>query len=328
MKIFSLLIIFFISLNLTAQNLIPFNNGGKYGLCDIEGKLLLDAKYDETRFFSTKTNGYAVQENGKYGLMDKDLKLVIPFLSINPISESKDGYLVYISDKEVQYYSKNYQLTQKKTLENRTGNHGPLESVKDDDFSDSYSNEIVLALFNKKYPGKGKINVVSADNTYYELCSKTESNCKPLGIFLPRTSVFLMNNEKDEYKNVTWNSTISKYIILVKNGSEQYVIDQDKKVIFPSKEYDRLYIQKNYIGYKAKNSSSKKSVTHYYIISSGTTIENKFSSFDLAKTLMIDGRKFEVFRATINDYKNHRSDHVYIGENGKSYFKVDYEFDN
>ncbi|MBV6881448.1 WG repeat-containing protein [Epilithonimonas ginsengisoli] len=328
MKLYSAIIFVLINLNLSAQNLIPFNDGGKYGLCDIEGKLLLEPKYDETRFFSAKTNGYAVQENGKYGLMDKDLKLVIPFLSINPISESKDGYLVYISDKEVQYYSKNYQLTQKKNLESRTGTYGPLETIKDEDFSDSYSNEKVLALFNKKYPNKGKINVVSANNTYYELCSKTEGDCNPLGVFLPRISVFLMNNEKDVYKNVTWNPTISKYIILVKNGSEEYVIDQDKKVIFPSKEYDRLYIQKNYIGYKDKNSSSKKSVTHYYIISSGTTIENKFSAFNPAKTLTIDGRKFEIFRATINDYKTHRSDNVYIGENGKSYFKVDYEFDN
>lgn len=328
MKLYSAIIFVLINLNLSAQNLIPFNDSGKYGLCDIEGKLLLEPKYDETRFFSAKTNGYAVQENGKYGLMDKDLKLVIPFLSINPISESKDGYLVYISDKEVQYYSKNYQLTQKKNLESRTGTYGPLETIKDEDFSDSYSNEKVLALFNKKYPNKGKINVISANNTYYELCSKTEGDCNPLGVFLPRISVFLMNNEKDVYKNVTWNPTISKYIILVKNGSEEYVIDQDKKVIFPSKEYDRLYIQKNYIGYKDKNSSSKKSVTHYYIISSGATIENKFSAFNPAKTLTIDGRKFEIFRATINNYKTHRSDNVYIGENGKSYFKVDYEFDN
>lgn len=261
--------------------------------------------------------------------MNKDLKLVIPFTSINAISETSDGYLVYISEKEVHYYSKNYQLIQKKTLENRSVNYSPLEIVKDEDISHSYSNEKVLDLFNKKYPGKGNINVVSANNTHYELCSKTdEGKCKPLGVFLPKISVFLMNDETAVYKNVTWSPSISKYLILVENGSEKYVIDQDKKVIFPAKEYDRIYIQKNHIGYKDKNSSSKKSVTHYYIISSGTTIENKFSSFNPAKTLTIDGKKFDIFRAKINNYKTHKSDDVYIGENGKSYFKVDYEFDN
>lgn len=329
MKIYSFLIFLLINVSLPAQNLIPFNNNGKYGLCDTEGKLLLEAKYDDTNFFSPKTNGYPVKENGKYGLMDKDLKLVIPFISINPISESKDGYLVYISDKEVHYYSKNYELKQKKTFEGRTGNYGLLANVTDDDFSDSYSNEKVLALYNKKYPGKGNINVVSANNTYYELCKKSsEGACNPVGVFLPKISAFLLNDDKAVYKNVTWNPVISKYIIIVKNGTDQYVIDHDKTVILPPKEYDRIYIKKNHIGYKAKNSSSKKSFTHYYIISSRTIIENKFSSFDSAKTMTVGGKKFDIFRAKINDYKRHRSDDVYIGENGKSYFKVDYEFDN
>jgi hypothetical protein len=315
--------------SLNAQNLIPYNDNGKYGLCDINGKIELEPIYSDTNFFSVKTNGYAVQKDGKYGLLNKDLKIVIPFVSIEPITGNDNGYVIYFSENELHYYSKSYQLVKKRMLEQTSESYGPVTADYASDTPDHFTNEKVLELFKKKYPKKGKYNVVSANNTYYRICSENENGeCISLAVFLPKISVFLINNEQKEYQSVTWNPGTSMYHILVKNGTKEYVIDQNEKTVFPAKEYDRLYVLKNYIGYKDKNSSSKKSVTHYFIISSGVTIENKFSSFDPVKSLLIDGKNFDIFKAKINNYDLHQSQDVYIGENGKPYFKVDFTFDN
>ncbi|MDF2930952.1 MAG: hypothetical protein K0R36_283 [Chryseobacterium sp.] len=311
-----------------AQNLIPFNDNGKYGLCDTEGKILLEPIYSDTDFFSSKTNGYSVKKDGKYGLLNKDLKAVIPFISVEPISKTADGYAVYFSEKELHYYSNDYQLLKKRVLESTPNTYSPVTAEYANQ-SDSYTNEKVLELFKKKYAKKGTYNVVSANNTYYSICSENENGkCSPLAVFLPRISAFLINDGEKEYKSVTWNPGTSKYYILVQTGTKEYVIDQDQKTVFPAKEYERLYVMKNYIGYKEKNSSSKKSITHYFILNSGVTVENKFSSFDPAKSLSVNGKNFDVFKAKINNYDSHQSQNVYIGENGKQYFKVDFTFDN
>ncbi|MCJ8154757.1 WG repeat-containing protein [Chryseobacterium sp. SSA4.19] len=322
-------LIVLVSFSLTAQNLVPYNDKGKYGLCDINGKILLEPIYSDTDFFSVKTNGYSVKKEGKYGLLNKDLKVVIPFISINPVIGTDDGYIVYFSENELHYYSKNYQLLKKRMLEKTSDSYGPVTTDYAADKRDHFTNEKVLELFKKKYPRKGKYHVVSANNTYYRICSENDKGkCTALAVFLPKASVFLISDEQKEYHNVTWNPGTSMYYILVKSGTKEYVIDQNEKTVFPAKEYDRLYIFKNYIGYKDKNSSSKKSVTHYFIISSGVIIENKFSSFDPVKSLTVEGKNFDIFKATINNYDLHQSQDVYIGENGKQYFKADFTFDN
>nr|WP_314492436.1 WG repeat-containing protein [uncultured Chryseobacterium sp.] len=314
---------------LQAQNLIPYNNNGKYGLCDTEGKIALEPVYDDTRFFSSEINGYPIKKDGKYGVLNKDLKTVIAFISIAPVTENTDGYTVYFSENELHYYSKNYQLVKKRMIDNMPNSYGPVTTSGSDHYSDHFTNEKVLELFKKKYSKKGAYQVVAANSTYYSICSEnTSGKCISTAVFLPRTTTFLLNNEEKEYQNVTWNPGTSKYYIIVKNGTKEYVIDQDEKIIFPEKEYERLYVVKNYIGYKEKNSASEKNVTHYFMISSGKTIENKFSSFDPAKSLMIDGKNFDIFKAKVNNYDLHKSQDVYIGENGKQYFKVDFTFDN
>ncbi len=318
-----------LSFALPAQNLIPFNNNGKYGLCDTEGKILLEPIYDDTRFFSSETNGYPIKKEGKYGLLNKDLKTVIPFISIEPIVESSDGYIIYFSEKELHYYSKNFKFVKKRVVENIPNSYGPVTTAASDQYSDHFTNEKVLELFKKKYGKKGAYRVVSANSTYYDIClENANGKCISVAVFLPRTSMFLINNEEKEHENVTWNPGTAKYYIKVKNGTKEYVIDQDEKIIFPAKEYERLYVVKNYIGYKENNSASEKNVTHYFIISSGKTIENKFSSFDPVKSLMINGKNFDIFKARLNNYDLHTSQDVYIGENGKPYFKVDFAFDN
>lgn len=312
-----------------AQNLIPFNDNGRYGLCDTEGKILLEPVYSDTYFFSSKINGYSVKKDGKYGLLNKDLKVVIPFISLEPISKTADGYVIFFSEKELHYYSKDYRFLKKRTVENMPDSYGSVMVDYTSGNSDNYTNEKVLELFKKKYSKKEEYNVVSVNSTYYSICSQNGSGkCSPLAVFLPKSSAFLINDGEKEYTNVTWDPGSSKYYIIVKSAAKEYVIDQDQKTVFPAKEYERLYVLKNYIGFKEKNSSSKKSVTHYFILNSGVTIENKFSSFDPVKSLSVKGKNFDVFKATINNYDSHKSQNVFIGENGKQYFKVNFTFDN
>lgn len=320
------------SLGLKSQNLIPYNNNGKIGLCDIDGKILLDPIYDNVNFYSTKTKGYSVQKDGKYGLFNVDLKLVIPFISVKPIVENNNGYIIYPSVKEIHQYSNTYQFIKslglpKAAQNSRLYSISPSENNAEPQL---YNNDDVLQLFRQKYAKKQqKYHVVEANNTYFDISENLESGkYVNVGLFLPKIKTFFINTPEEIYKTATWNPSTSQYYILVKNGNNQSVIDQNKTIIFPSKEYSGLFVNQSYIGYKDKNDTSTKSVTHYFIINSGKTIKNQFSSFDPIKTLTIDGKNFDIFLATINNYKTHQSESVYIGENGKQYFSVDFELDD
>src|SRR6185503_1407318 len=50
-------------------DLIPYHKGKLWGYCDSTKKMIIEPKYDNEDFFNK--NGAVVQENGKYGIINK-----------------------------------------------------------------------------------------------------------------------------------------------------------------------------------------------------------------------------------------------------------------
>ncbi|NML22266.1 hypothetical protein HHL16_15385 [Pseudoflavitalea sp. G-6-1-2] len=315
-----------------AQYLIPYNQNGQFGLCNTEGELKLTPQYQSVGFFNKELNGYLIEKESRYGLLDKDLKPVIPAISIAPLASSGEWLVVFVSENEFHYYSKTtFQLVNKKTIGNQN-NSGPVMPY-DPNMANSpnfgWSREQVMLLFMEKHGNKSKEYHV-VDATGYFQINEVEENGKgkPIGLFLARTKSFMLNNaDSVRYISATWVPAKQTYYVIAKTGPEQYVTDANKAIVFPRKQYSRLYIMPEYIGFTADSIDNKKTA-NYYIINSGKVIENKFSDFRHTRTLTIDNRRFDIFSVTINNYYQHKSQRVLIGENGKPYFSVDFEYNN
>ena len=67
--------------------LIPVMNNGLYGFVDRNNKVVIPAAYENVSFFDQQ--GYAqARQNGLYGIINKSGQWVVPLLEKNPISYS------------------------------------------------------------------------------------------------------------------------------------------------------------------------------------------------------------------------------------------------
>lgn len=64
-----------LSFPLSAQNLYPFEEEGKFGFKDETGKIIVQAKFENVRSFSEGMAG--VKQNGKWGFIDKNGEVII-----------------------------------------------------------------------------------------------------------------------------------------------------------------------------------------------------------------------------------------------------------
>jgi hypothetical protein len=87
-KIFFLVFVLGFMSGLQAQQtLIPYNQKGKWGFCDISKTMIIQAQYDEARVFSTDSNLITkqvitfanVRKGNKWGVIDPTNNIIVPF---------------------------------------------------------------------------------------------------------------------------------------------------------------------------------------------------------------------------------------------------------
>lgn len=85
------------------ENVFKVQKDGKYGLIDIDGKEILDIKYDEIKPLKGLKNSILIKENGKYGLVNTSGATIInpEFNKIEKFDEDyKHGYITIDQDKK------------------------------------------------------------------------------------------------------------------------------------------------------------------------------------------------------------------------------------
>ncbi|WBV61252.1 WG repeat-containing protein [Chryseobacterium camelliae] len=327
------LIAFFVLINAlssaNAQGLIPYNKNGKFGLCDIHGKLKVEPQYNSISFFNPKLAGYSIEKEGKFGLMDGNLQMVIPPTANQPIFSNGD-YVIAKEGNELIYYDKKYKEVTRQQLTTSGKEDGLVYPIYPAEYPQQlgYSREEVIKMFKEKFGNKYKdavLNVFSANNTYFKIESFAEGKRKNEGIFLPKTETFLLNDEEVTYQSAVWiSSKKSYYIKIMQTGGNKGIITHEGKIVFEPKQYSYLALMPNYIAYNPEPSTSTGSIAYYYMISSGNSIKNEFSNFRYSTSVLDNGKEFEVFSVVVENPALHKSAQVFIGENGMKYYDLEY----
>lgn len=327
------LIVFFVLINalsiVNAQELIPYNKNEKFGLCDIHGKLKVEPQYHSLSFFNPKLNGYSIEKDEKYGLMDRNLQMVISPIADQPIFGSED-YLIAKDGNELIYYDKSYKEIKRQNLTPSGKEKEVVYPVYPTENSQhlGYSREEVLKMFKEKFANKYKdseLNAFSSNNTYFKIQSFSQGKRKEEGLFLPKTKTFLLNDNEITYQSAVWVSSKKCYYIkIMQTGGNKGIITHEGTTVFEPKQYSYLALMPNYIAYNAEPSTNTGTIAYYYIISSGNSVKNEFSNFRYSTTVLDNGKEFEVFSVVVENPKLHTSTQVFIGENGIKYYDLDF----
>lgn len=323
-----LLALFNLPLTGTTQNLIPYNKNGLIGLCDLNGKIIVRPAYSWISFYKDRLNGYPTQKGERYGLICKETDHEIPPVSEEPIAATAE-YLVAIRNNELVYYTR-ADFTEVKTasLEATSQEARPQVPPSNNPTLLKFSREKVLQLFTQTYPNNfnpDSINAFGVNSDYFQVTARVNGKPSYIAIFLPQTETFLLNTEDIVYNAATWVPSKKTYFITTASMDQKTsVITSEKQVILPAKNYARLTVMPEYIGFSADNGKRNE---FYYLINSGKTIKNRFSDFRFAATISDNGKPFDIFSVSIENTERHRSERVMIGENGKEYFEVDFPFE-
>jgi len=305
--------------NVFAQNLIPYYKKGYFGLCDIEGEILVEPIYSYVSFFNEKNDGYSIKKNGLYGLLNKDLKIIFEPISKSPIFKTNNQYVVQHSDK-IEYYSeKDLKLISTRLISEKNNSIGfPKVEIRNEEEFFDHNNESVLLAFLKKNKLKTNKNnryrIVGANGTYFEIYD----NDKSIGIFLPKSNKFFIDDKENSYENPKWIPSQKKYYLIQTNSTGTQVIDENKNTILPEKTNTSYYIQTNHIEITEKLKDTE--IKSLYILNSKKFIENKYDGFRFVKTIYLTNQAFDIFLTEESNIYTNYIDKLFIGENGKEYF--------
>lgn len=309
---------------LHAQNLIPYYKNGKYGLSDTKGNLKVEPQYTNISFYKEKLKGYSIENNGRFGLMDQNLQVVIPPIADQPIFDNGEHFVAKIGN-ELIYFNRNYKEVKRQQLDTSEQKSG-LMYPADYPPQLGYSREEVLSLFKEKYGTKytsERFNIVAANNTYFIIESFAQGKRNNEGLFLPKIKTFLLNNDQINYRSAVWVPSKNGYYISVMDmANHKGIMTHDGKTIFELKDYPYLAVMPNYIAYTEPGNTSSQ-IAFYYMISTGKSLKNEFSYFRYFTSILDDGKPFEVFSATVNNPRLQKGEQVFIGENGTKYYDLE-----
>lgn len=208
------------------KNVLKFTKNNKYGLIDIKGNLILEAKYDEISSLGFKEGEILVKENSKYGIIDEKgnqlIKNIYDSIESDQYYSTEDGYrksgyiVCNVTDEGYRYGYYDYEAS--KVLDTEYNQIMRLTQVKN-------TQEIyLLAAKNGQYGVF--INNNKIINTQYQSISYDNG----IGMFVvERTGQFGAINEKGkeilktEYEDIQINGIY----MYAKKGEEQKVFDKE-----------------------------------------------------------------------------------------------------
>lgn len=312
------LFLFFLLNNIYAQNLIPFYKQGNFGLCDYDGNIVIEPIYDYVTFYKKDIEGYLIQKNGRYGLLDKNLKVIFEPQFTNTISKIENRYVVENSNSVEYYSSETFKLISIETLTNENNfiSHRPYSPRKEEEIFTHNRASVLKAFLVKTKLAENKYRVVDNNGTFFSIYDN-ETN-KKIGIFLPKSEIFFIDDENSTYFGPRWIPSKQKYFLQVETKFGISVIDEDKNVVLPEKSNTSYFINSNHIEIYENNGNIETKLL--YILNSKKIIENKYDGFRFAETIFVKNKPFDIFLTDKVNRKTNYYDKCFIGENGKEFF--------
>lgn len=257
------------------RNVLIYKSDDKYGLINMSGKIILDAKYDEIYSLGFKEGEIVVKENNKYGLVDSKGNTVIKNIYDSIESDeyysqedgyNKSGYIVCtITDEGYRYgyydyeggkvledeYNQITRLTDVGNNENiyliasKNGQFGVFingtEIVKTQYQSITYNNELKIFIVERT----GKFGVMDENGAEVLKTEYTDVQVNGIYIYAQKENEQKVFDAKGNEVNIPFTTIIEKT-----TNPEYYIRKEDNGYSILKSDFTALFEQKySYIEY-------------------------------------------------------------------------------
>lgn len=295
------------------QRYIPFRKGNLWGLCDAGRFVIIQPQYNSISRYDNAAGGFHALRNGKFGIVDHNAALVMPFISEEPIFVNDGFYVVFDG---FDYY--NYSMQTKM----RIGPYVPPESfeVRDRWEGSSSANDrpggkvltwndlddVDLQML-KPYEDE-ELYTVNFTATFLEILSKDSH----IGIYIPAIKKLYQSTPEIAY--VGWQFYNKKPYILTTGPSNLYgMADEFSNEIYPMKYTSISLLDKDRLIVLSEPDPANDNQEIFKTVLPNSRVLN--GHYQPAGTVLKDGHEFSIYETVINGEKN------YAGEDGTLYFE-------
>lgn len=310
LKFLILLFVFIFSIAFSQeQNYIPFRKGNLWGLCDSSKRIIVQPQYYSISGFDGSVGGFHAEQNGRFGIIDKNANYIMPFISEHEPIKSEGGNFIVYDGFDYYEYSKSTKQKIKKHIPtaNREINDVGFASkntpfVSKENLLDS-SDKAILEEYDKEG------NHLNYQDHFVEIYAQE----KRLGIYVPQAKKIFFDTSEIIYEGAEiYNNRV--FVVVTDFAYQVFgLIDENSNVIFPT-----IYSSIELDDYRKLIILSEQNENDPYNPIYKTILPNQKildGYFDYEKEIVKNGQPYQLFYKLVNGKKN------YAGEDGTLYFE-------
>ncbi|MBP2616374.1 hypothetical protein [Chryseobacterium jejuense] len=297
------------------QKYIPYRKGNFWGLCDATGFIAVQPQYNSISGYDRSVGGFHAEQNGKFGIIDNNAIILMPFISNIPISVNDDKYLVF--DGWDYYY---YSTITRMRLEKQMQIERPPVNDKGFGINALYSKDIKEIVLSWDDLSDEDIEMLNPyDNDQYDLTFKRDfieigsaDASTYIGIYIPKLNKIFLNTP--ELAHVGWQYYRGiPYIYTVNTSNLMGLVDQYSREVYPNKYHEIALVDGYHLVYLSEpDPNHQNNLIFRTILPNNKVLDGKFEP---ATTILKNGYPFQLYYTMINGQKN------YAGEDGTLYFE-------
>lgn len=242
------------------KNLLKYKKDNKYGLIDLDGKVITDAIYDEIDGLSCKEGELLVKKDEKYGVINNRgvelIKVKYDYISGDEYYTEKEGYKLsgyLIGEKTKDGYRYGYMNKKQKILLNPE--YSEILRIGDIEGEDTDKDIFIIArkngqcglIKNKKtiidfkyqdiaYSGVENLFILTRNTKQgvYNSSGKKILATKYDDITIVEEYIYTKDKEKEKYYNLQGEEIDKDSIKINEIGSEEEIINQASNLVNPT----------------------------------------------------------------------------------------------
>jgi len=295
------------------QKYIPFRKGKLWGLCDAGRFVVIQPQYTSISWYDTIAGGFHAVQNGKFGIVDRNATLVMPFISDEPIFVNGDQYVVFDGFNYYNYSMKTkmrigpYVIPESFEVRDRwEGSHLVNENPGDQVLTWKDLDDEDLQMI-KPYEDEEQYRI-NFKTTFLEIVSQDSH----IGIYIPQIKKLYKSTPEIAY--IGWQFYNKKPYILTTGPSHLYgMADEFSKEVYPIKYTSISLLDKDRLIVVSEPDPVNDSQEIFKTVLPNNRVLN--GSYQPAGIVLKDGHEFRIYETVINGEKN------YAGEDGTLYFE-------
>lgn len=299
------------------QKYIPFRKGKLWGLCDANKFVVVQPQYYSISWYDDSVGGFHADQNGKFGIIDSNAAIIMPFISDKPITRNGENYLVFDG---FEYY--NYSMKTKMRLDKY------IVSDKIFPVNDrGWEHEDPFYVNNSFKEPKLTWDVLDdedlemikpfEDENVYQINFKADfleivSKDSHIGIYIPK--IKKMFKSTPELVFVGWQLYNGKSYVLTTNSSRLFgLVDENSGEVYPIK-YSSIELWSDYglVMLSKPDQYNPNKLLYETILPNNKVLNGRFEP---AMTVWKNGHAFQLYYTNVNGERN------YAGEDGTLYFE-------